>query len=144
MKVKVTTYKHEGEDYLLFETTPPFLQSERFIPAGNGHLGCTLLDSAKNLGVSKEAIKVLGELEREGGSFAPIMWWKDDTGRENFAWLGGVYGLMEAKYTSVDRDFGIHNYTEIPNEPPQEAIDAIISRPKCGESCENCSCEGKH
>ncbi len=125
MSVKVRVTAHRG--HLIIDTEPPFEQTEEFVPNGDGKIGCVLVGTKELLGVSEEAIALLGKVSKVRDAIGDLMWWRTDDGKACFGWLGGVKAIKKASDAVGDRDYAVREgeYVSIPNEPDPEAA-AII------------------
>ena len=94
IKVKITTY----QNVLIIHTIEP-KKDDNFIPAGNGKIGCVLIDTKKYLGISKEAFDLLKTIKRGGSAIGDVDSWEfTDEKKRNpyvFGWLGGINSIKE-------------------------------------------------
>ncbi len=122
LKVRVTAYK----GLLVIDTEPPFERTETFIPRGGTQIGCTLLGTKDQLGISEEALVLLQTVRKSHDAIGDLMWWKAGD-QFCFGWIGGVKSLKDPSICEGDRDYGIHpgEYVTIPNDVPEGAKTAI-------------------
>jgi hypothetical protein len=125
MKVKITA--HMGQ--LVIETTPPFTETDEFFPDSPTRFGCVVRDTRKNLGVSEEALELLGSIPPSPDDVGGVMWFASKDGNHNFGWMGGPLCLMDPKEMDGDRDYRVYRdeCVVIPNDPPSEAV-VVINR----------------
>ena len=124
LKVKATEYK----GILVFETLRPEEgQTEDFVPAGDGRIGCVLVDSTK-LGVSPEAMELLKQVRRSGDDLGDPDVFKSGN-KVVFGWLGGVFAIKHPDHcegsSTYDANLLERVCQTIENEPPQGAKEAI-------------------
>lgn len=93
---------------------------DAWVPAGGGRIGCVVLDSAKNVGISPEALELLRKIPRSHDAIGDVDWWKCDDDTCAFAWLGGYRRLINAANASGSRDYVIGPHVVIENEIPDE------------------------
>jgi hypothetical protein len=128
VKVKVTEYK----GYIVIETVNPTEKHKDFLPAGGSNLGCILSHCSKdNLGISKEGFELLGKVRRGRDDLGEIDIFGAQGANVIFGWLGGAYKIANPKDSectgsnSYDASLLKGNYSEIENEAPQGAKEAI-------------------
>lgn len=90
-----------------------------------GVMGQVIMNTEANLGVSQEALDLLSNMRKCGGSFSEVDWFSVDGGGHAFGWMGGTKALFNASETEVSRTFSIGAHVVIPNNVPQGAKDAI-------------------
>ncbi len=128
MRVSITCYK----DILCIETHPPFEKDDIFIPSGEGRIGCVLLNTKDNLGISNAALKLLRKIPKSRDAIGDVMWWPAADGKYAFGWLGGPHSLKDPETCEGDRSFAVRDgqFTAIPNQPPIDAKRAINAQLK--------------
>lgn len=120
--VMVTCYKNK----LIIEGASPDLKHPNWVPAGQGRIGCIVMDTAKHLGVSEEALAWLKKVPRSADDIGDVDWFASGT-RHAFGWLGGPLAMVSRDAT------GSNSYTVppegqyivIPNDVPADAKDII-------------------
>lgn len=90
-----------------------------------GVIGQVIMKTRETLGVSDEALALLKTVKRGADSLGDVDWWKTNDGHTAFSWLGPMCRLMDPSDAEASRQYIIGEYVSIPNEPPQEAVDAI-------------------
>jgi hypothetical protein len=135
--VKVTAYK----DHLVLTAVMkhPDRKTPEWVPFGEGNIGCVLIDSKKNLGVSKEALELLKKIPPGRDDIGDVDWWKCNDGKYAFSWLGSTHSVKHIKVNhelTGSRNYKVHEgqFQDIPNEPDPEAIAVIDTRLKKGKN----------
>lgn len=91
-----------------------------------GVFGQVIMDTAKHLGASDEAIALLREVRNGTGSLGEIDWFA--TGDKfAFGWIGGPNTLLDPLKAEGSRDNRVRDgaYITIANDVPAGAVDAI-------------------
>ena len=98
-----------------------------WLPDGGSRIGCVVLDTKNHLGVSEEALQILDKIERGDDDLGDVDWWACDDGTKAFGWIGPRQRLLSPDHASVSRNHKVFrdDCTVIPNDSPQEAIEAI-------------------
>ena len=124
-KVKLTSHG----DYLIIETVDPGKKHPDFVPAGGGRIGCVIMDTAKNVGASQEAIEWLRRVSRNHDDIGDVDSFKAGE-KWVFGWLGGVMNLKNiADGLSGSRTFTADfPHVKIRNDSPKAALEAIAER----------------
>lgn len=122
MRVKITAHK----GILCIETQEPLTKDGIFTPSGEGRIGCVLMDTRANLGVSQEALDLLKTIRTSRDAIGDVMWFPAQD-KFCFGWLGGPLSLKDPKRCEGDRDYKVREgeYTLIPNDVPEGAKQAI-------------------
>jgi hypothetical protein len=117
MKVKVTA--HRG--CLVIETVEPDVPVEGWVPIGPGKIGCIICNTAKNLGVSEEALTLLGGVKRSHDDIGDVDWWACDDGTKAFGWIGNIYQIAQADSIEGSRNHTVFRdaCVIIPNDVPE-------------------------
>jgi hypothetical protein len=116
---------HAYKNYLIIDG-PWDLEHADWAPAGGDKIGCVLNDTAKNLGVSPEAIELLKTIPAGTDGIGEVMWFETESHGFAFGWLGPPSRLVDPSDAEGDRCFAVRDaYVEIPNDPPQGAVEAI-------------------
>jgi hypothetical protein len=89
-----------------------------------GNLGQIIMDSAKNVGISEQALALLKTVRRGSDSLGDIDWFKSGD-KAVFGWLGGPYRIADPKVIEGSREYGIFDHVAIPNDVPAGAKEAI-------------------
>lgn len=86
--------------------------------------GWSFKDTATTLGISPEALELLGNLScAADGDPVDLNWTDDDNG--TFTYNGGPHSFFHPEQARVNGEWGIRGYVEIENNVPQAAIDAM-------------------
>ena len=122
--VKVTAYK----TFLAIELLATKSISEKLTLSidNPGCIGQVIHGLKDQLGVSKEALKLLAQIGKSRDSIGDVDCFKSDDGNLNFCWLGGTHKLINV---TPGNALGSSTYvaptekdvTVIPNEFPAEA-----------------------
>lgn len=86
-----------------------------------GNMGCVVMDSAKNLSVSSEALDLMKLVRVGHDSVGDIDWWACNDGNHAFSWWGPIFRVIDVNDSISARGFRPSNslpFTEIPNELP--------------------------
>jgi len=119
-KVEVTVHKD-----ILVITTNDEVECEGWVPAGDGKIGCVLIDTKGKLGISEEALAWLKSVEKSCDAIGDVDAWKSDDG-PCFSWLGGPNSLKQRGCTgSRGYNTSCLEYDIIPNQVPEEAVKVI-------------------
>lgn len=117
MKVKVTAYR----GLIIVEAQDPETPMQGWAPNGPGKIGSIICDTAKNLGVSKEALDLLGQIRRSRDCIGEIDWFGADDGTKVFGWMGPFLAVFAPNRVSGSRNY--HVFADscklIPNIPPE-------------------------
>lgn len=123
LKVKVHAYR----GILIIETVDPDNKDyPGWVPAGDGKIGCVLVNTKTSLGISQEAMEWLEKVKASRDAIGDVDWWACGDGSYAFGWLGGPFALKGPDSTG-SRNFKIakDHCVSIPNNPPQEAMEAV-------------------
>jgi hypothetical protein len=131
MRVRVVAYN----GFLIMCPTNVEEKDEEWVPTENGRtMGCVLLDSKKNLGVSDEALELMRQVPVGRDAIGDIDWWAviDPKGGEEkfaFSWFGSIFRIIHAESSESARGFRPRrsHCTIIPNDVPPEAKALIDS-----------------
>lgn len=128
VKVKVTAY--EGI-FLVIDASNAGAKSEEWYPSGDGRIGCVLLDTKKNLGVSEEALALLRTIRRSDDAIGDVDWFATDVPGKGpahaFGWLGGPRKIVDPTIVTGSRHYHVpaDAFVLIPNDVPRDAVTAI-------------------
>lgn len=87
---------------------------------------CTVIrDTGKYLGVSAEALMLLRKVKRGIGRIGDFAWYRNDDGKDSFAWMGGPKRLINPEEAETAREYAILAHRIIANEVPEGARKAI-------------------
>lgn len=105
-------------------------RSERYIPAGGGQIGCTLLGiDASLLGISVEAMEELRKVGRSRDDIGDISIWRANDGRWCAGWLGPRWKILRPGSESDRQGLELDvPHAVIPNDVPPDAAQAIDGR----------------
>ncbi|HET8689123.1 MAG TPA: hypothetical protein VFM18_21135 [Methanosarcina sp.] len=95
-----------------------------------GSLGHVVHDTARNLGMSKEARELLRTIRVSGDSLAEVNWFTGVDGNDHFGWLGRSRVVLKVSSAEASKGFKMLSAVEIPNEVPDGArryIDTLLS-----------------
>lgn len=124
---KITAYKGHIVCELLVDKS---IEGEVATSLDNkDRFGQVVLNSAKNLGVSPEALILLSKVKRGRDSIGDLDWFVTNVpGQEPghaFAWMGGVKSIKFPADCETSRQFVLGGYVPIENESAQGAMEAI-------------------
>ena len=88
--------------------------------------GQVIMNTAKNLGVSKEALELMKTVKIGRDDLGDIDWFNSVQG-DVFGWIGGPYNIIDPAEAETARGFKILAHIEIENEVPAGAMEAIDS-----------------
>lgn len=99
--------------------------------------GQLICDTARHLGISKEALRLLRTLPVGSDEAGDLNWFRTDKGKPMFFWRGGRYAVFSPEYCCTAKDFNIREHVCIPNRVPagaREQLDALprVHKPKVG------------
>lgn len=124
---------HTYKGYLVISGPVDLKNHKDWVPAGDGRIGCILLNSGKHLQISDTALAILRKVRKCRDAIGDLMWDGSEKDGWVFGWLGGPRNLKEIELIENgslvgDRDFkvpGPEHYILVKNDPPQEACEAI-------------------
>ncbi|MFA5489963.1 MAG: hypothetical protein WC284_12200 [Candidimonas sp.] len=88
--------------------------------------GQVIMNSAKNVGISAEALALLQTLKKGTGSLGDIDWFRAEDGDGVFGWIGAVRAIFDPKNCETSRDYRSDlGHVVIPNDVPDQAKEAI-------------------
>lgn len=121
MKIKIVEYK----GYLITECllkTEEILNDESIKPPLGTLIGTTVIDTKNNLGMSKEAWKIIKKLKISGDDIGDIATFKRND-LDCIYWLGSVNRAIKIDYAELPSNGAIDiKFTEIPNDINPEII----------------------
>jgi hypothetical protein len=82
----------------------------------DGCLGQTVFDSARNLGVSREAAELLKKVRAGKDPIGDIFWKAQESGRHTFAWRGGPLVAMSPDVCKGSDSFRVRAYALVSND----------------------------
>ena len=133
MKVRVVAYKGR---IVIVPSEPEKDIDNGWFPTGQDRLGCVLLDTKKNLGVSAQAFALMREIHRSRNPDATgdLAWWATDDGTYVFGWSGSIHRVIHPMLAEA-RDFHVtdelrKHFQLIPNRVPRAAMRVIDENPK--------------
>lgn len=124
MHAHVTAYKN----HLVIEAlATKSIKDEAHLSIDNPTcFGQVIMNTAKNLGVSAEALELLKYLKRGRDSLGDINWFATTNGTNSaFSWIGGMQAIKDINEIETSRDYVVMGYVLIPNNVPQGAMEAI-------------------
>ena len=120
MKVKITEYK----GLVVIETLKPEEDAE-FIPVTKpGQIGSTLINTGKNLGISKEALAIMKGFHVSRDDIGEVDAWKAGD-KDCFGWLGAMDRIIGPDAELPNNGWGGIAFIDIPNETSPGAKEAI-------------------
>lgn len=90
-----------------------------------GVLGQMIHDTAKNLGVSAEALALLNGLPPGHDDLGDVDWFRTSDGKASFGWLGGPYSIKDPNSCETSSSYKVLEHVVIPNDVPEGAKEAI-------------------
>lgn len=118
-------------DQLVFVTSSEKLIEGVFYPFGDGRIGNVLCDSGKHLECSKEAIRLMEQMETGTDCIGDIDWFGSEKDGDTFGWFGPSNQVMTQMNRRVTaRGFRILAYKEIPNKLPAEIVEVLVGTAK--------------
>lgn len=128
MKVRVVAYK---DKIIMVPDRPREGVGDEWWPTGNTRGGCVLGNTKANLGVSREALDLMRQVQRNHDAIGDLGWWwcTDDT--YAFSWWGPHYRIVDVYDSEADRNFQVypHECAIIPNDVPEKAHLVIDADP---------------
>ena len=122
--VEVTAYK----GYLILRAVmeDPSMKTDEWVPYdGANTIGCVVLNSKKNVGISDEALKLLRMVKKSRDDIGDVDWWKCNNGPCAFSWLGGWKAVKRADDGNLEgsRNYRVFDgeFQSIPNNIDLEA-----------------------
>lgn len=127
LKVKETVYKGQ----LCIETVNPEEKDKDFIPAGNGKIGCVLVNTDKKLCLSKEVVEFLRNTKCSRDDIGDVDTFITDKDQWVFAWLGGMFSI-KGDWAEGSRTHNIDaiKFETILNDTPDAAKEAVDTNPE--------------
>ena len=86
--------------------------------------GQVIMNTEKNLGVSKEALELMKTVKIGHDDLGDIDWFSSVKG-DTFGWIGGPYNIVNPANAETARGFKILAHILIENEVPEGAMKAI-------------------
>ena len=127
---------HNGK-ILIHPTLTPIKRTKWFVPTASRHIGCVVLDTAKHLRVSVEAMALMKKIPRGQDSMGDISWWAVSDGTHAFSWIGAIFRVIDPESSESDRDFFPHEglpHTVIPNIITAEMVAGLVNHIEDGET----------
>ncbi|WP_060734287.1 hypothetical protein [Burkholderia cenocepacia] len=93
-----------------------------------GSVGQNVFDTARNLGVSPQAVELLRKVRIGRDPVGDLFWKEQGSGRNTFAWRGGVLLALSPESCVASQDFAVRQYVLIPNDAvpvPQHLRDML-------------------
>jgi hypothetical protein len=78
-------------------------------------------NTAKNLGISKEALDLLKSVRKGDGAAGDVDWTRTEEGKTTFGWIGGRCAIFNPETCEGSKRFKVGGYVTIPNEVPEGA-----------------------
>lgn len=135
MHAEITAYRGRLIITLLTDhSVPNEVLSSQDNPRFPGHV---IYNTGRNLGISKEALRLLRTLPASSGEPSDINWFEIDEGKPMFFWRGGRYAIFSPEYCVAATEFKIRKHILIPNRVPSGAraqLDVLprAHKPKVG------------
>jgi hypothetical protein len=90
-----------------------------------GVFGQVICNSATNVGISEEAIKLLKTIRPGGDSIGDVDWFRSDAKGDVFAWIGGPWAMINPETAEAARGYAVRSYATVPNDVPDGAKEVI-------------------
>lgn len=99
--------------------------------------GQLIFDTARNLGISKEALRLLRTLPTSHEDVGDLNWFYSEDDKPVFFWRGERNAIFSPDYCYAAKNFNIRDHVCIPNRVPAGAraqLDALprVHKPKVG------------
>lgn len=97
-------------------------------------IGQVIINTKKNLGISKEALLLLKTIQKAKQHVGEIDWAKNHAGHDTFIWSGRAQDIKRPEDMLASKNYKIMAHTIIENVVPQgamKAIDSIERKFKC-------------
>jgi len=91
-------------------------------------IGQVIHDTANNLGVSKEALKLLKTVKTSNDDLGDVDWFATSDGKASFGWLGGPRALIDAASAEGSSSYGIFGCKIIPKDVPEAVVQLLADR----------------
>lgn len=120
---------HAWRDWLI-TAADGMAKSPDWTRSNKDRAGCVLTNTARHLAISKEALKLLKNVARNGSPIGDVDWFQDDERGWCFSWVGGIKAIKKMSNCTASRTHQVpsaENYTLIPNNPSKNAVDIIES-----------------
>lgn len=88
-------------------------------------IGQIIINTKKNLGISKEALALLKKIGKTKEHIGEIDWSKNHTGQDTFIWSGRAQDIKRPEDMLASKTYKIMAHTIIENMVPQGAMQAI-------------------
>ncbi len=119
MHARVTTYK--GLLVLELLATQSIQNEVSTSLDRPGNIGQVIMNTAKHLGVSPEALTILKTLPKGQDSLGDIDWFQSDAQGECFGWLGGPYAIKDPARVETSAAWKVGEHVVIENDVPEGA-----------------------
>ncbi|MDO8415187.1 MAG: hypothetical protein Q7S87_03125 [Agitococcus sp.] len=80
-----------------------------------------IINTSKNLGVSKEALQLLKQVHRGANASGDVNWSSEAEGSAAFGWVGGCCAIFSPATCEASKQFKVRGYVTIDNEVPEGA-----------------------
>lgn len=123
MHAHITTYKGR----LIFQLlTRKSIKHEVITNLDNPQsIGHVIINTKKNLGISKEALTLLKTLHKGTKHVGHLDWSKSHQGLDSFVWIGKANDIRSPEELEASKTYKIMSHIVIENCVPQEAMQAI-------------------
>jgi hypothetical protein len=95
--------------------------------------GQVVNDTARNLGVSKEALDLLKSVRKGDCAAGDVDWARTEEGKAVFGWKGGRCAIFSPETCESSRRFKVGGYVTIPNNVPEGARQQLDKHSKLPE-----------
>jgi len=103
LKTRVTAYK----GIIVIETKDPSKDND-FVPAGGSKIGCVLMNAAKRLGISDEALELLKSIPKSRHDIGDVDSFTSNEHGDVFAWLGPASRLVVTTKATGSRTYDMN------------------------------------
>lgn len=98
------------------------IPGEVILARGHAQAGVHIIrDTARHLGVSKEALALLKRVRRSPDSAGDLDWSRDADGKACFGWCGGDCLIVSPETCLGSNRFNVRSCVDIPNQVPEGA-----------------------
>ena len=113
-------------DYLIM--APNKTRGRGFYPTtDSGRMGSVILDSKKNVQISKKALALINKMAHNHDSVGDFSWWPCTHGKYALSWWGGIFRAIHVPTAQASRDSNVYpdQCTIIPNRITKEMKDGV-------------------
>lgn len=119
MHAEITAYL--GRIIVELKSVKP-IPGEVILARGDAVSGIHIIrDTARHLGVSKEALALLKKVRRSQDTAGDLDWSRDNEGKLCFGWCGGNCLILSPENCRGSSKFGVRSCVDIANKVPEGA-----------------------